>query len=162
MSHHPILLVDDNKEIASTISQFLELHDYSVDICHNPRQAIDLMAENLYKIVLSDIQMPGMSGLELLKALKTRSPTTIVIMMTGFHDQSMVVECLENGAHDFLVKPIRPMELLVEVIAESEKKVARWLAALRPSAYDPGSMIAGTALTADEELSKQQSPPTAD
>lgn len=135
MAHVKVLVVDDQADIARTIQKFLQLNDFPVETANDPQHALKMMSNELYKIIFCDIQMPGMNGLELLKQLKMRSPMSIVIMMTAFHDQAMVVECVEHGAHDFLVKPIEPLDLVFEVALDAEKKVLRWANALRPSRY---------------------------
>ncbi|WP_419193435.1 response regulator [Kolteria novifilia] len=135
MAHPKILIVDDQPDICRTIGKVLTLNDFPVELVNDPHEAIEKMAQGLYRIVFSDIQMPGMSGLELLKALKSRSPMAVVIMMTAFHDQGMVVECIEHGAHDFLTKPIEPLELILEVAQDAEKKVRRWAKALKAVSY---------------------------
>lgn len=141
MNASSILVVDDQEEITTVIKRFLELHGYSVDVANDPRIALEMHAERLYRIVLCDVCMPGMTGLELLQQIKVRQPTGIVIIMTAHHDISMVVSCLEAGAHDFLVKPIKSMNFLLDVIGDSQKKILRWMEALRPVSYDPAAGI---------------------
>jgi DNA-binding NtrC family response regulator len=132
-----ILVVDDQEEITVAIKRYLELHGYIVDTATDPEEALRMYSEKLYKVVFCDVRMPGMSGLELLRQIKSRQPAGIVIMMTAHHDISMVVGCLESGAHDFLVKPIKSLSLLLDLIQDAQAKLSRWMVALHSLSYEP-------------------------
>ena len=138
MAHPRILVVDDQVELTGSMAQFFELNGYSVDVANDPRTAIELMVRNLYKIVFCDVQMPGMSGLELLREFKRRHPMAVVMMITGYHDVDVVVSCLEAGAYDFFPKPIEPLETLLQAVQEAEEKLVRWARALSGKAYVDG------------------------
>lgn len=134
MDSFEILVVDDQPMITQMISEFLRGHDYAVDIANDSTEALRMCNRKLYKVIFSDVRMPGMSGLELLKAIKKRQPTAIIFMMTGYHDSEVVVDCLEHGAADFLTKPIRSLKILVEIVEEARRRVERWR-----NAFDGGS-----------------------
>jgi DNA-binding NtrC family response regulator len=135
MAHPKILIVDDQVELTESLTRFFESHGYSADSANDPRTAIEMMVRSLYKIVLCDVQMPGMTGLELLREFKRRHPMAVVMMMTGYHDIDIVVSCLEAGAYDFFPKPVEPLDVLLEAVQEAEQKLHRWARALSGKAY---------------------------
>lgn len=135
MDSFEILVVDDQPMITQMISEFLRGHGYAVDVANDSSDALQMCSKKLYKVVFSDVRMPGLSGLELLRAIKKRQPTAIVFMMTGYHDSEVVVNCLEHGAADFLTKPIMSLKLLVEIVEEARRRVERWRKAFNGESY---------------------------
>lgn len=126
-----ILLVDDEPEILETIRRRLRLEDIAADLATDPIQAITMMQDNLYSIVISDIKMPHMSGAELLQELKKHNPLCNVIMMTGYSSMANVVDCLGSGALDYFVKPFQDIEEVVEAILQAKSRTKRWKQAIQ-------------------------------
>ena len=92
-----VLIVDDEVEINNTLTRFLELEDrYSIDSVTDPFEALEKVKREKIHILLSDIMMPGMSGIELLEQVKMADGLTQVIMMTAYSTIDKVVECLEK------------------------------------------------------------------
>jgi len=122
-----ILVVDDNEMILHGIEQLLEMHGYQVTSTTSGEEALAMLEAVAFDLVLTDLQMPGMDGLELLHAIKQRSPVTPVVMITAYAVAENVILALRGGVSDFLPKPVKPQELLVIVERESTRgRNARW------------------------------------
>ena len=106
-----ILLVDDDAQIRTSLSEALEDFGFLVDLAESAEEALSKIASSKPDIVLSDIRMPGMDGIELLKLLRERTPDVDVVLMTAFDDMPTVVSAMREGAFDFLVKPVNLDEL---------------------------------------------------
>ena len=101
-----ILVVDDEPEIRTILKDLLESNGYDVIVAENGMESIQLYKEHLPAIVLSDINMPGMTGIELLKQIKSVNPEAVVILMTGYSSIENAVEAIKSGAEDYLLKPL--------------------------------------------------------
>lgn len=107
-----ILVVDDEREILLLLKKLLEKNGYLVEIASEGEEAIAKVASSPFHIVLTDLNMPGMGGLELLAKLKENYPKITVIFMTGFGTVRAAVQAIKEGAYDFIEKPFNPKELL--------------------------------------------------
>ena len=101
-----ILVVDDERGLCSGIQEALGREGYQVDAAADATTALRLAAERLYNLVISDIKMPQLSGLELLSKVKARSRDTMVILMTAYGTVESAVEAMKLDAYDYLAKPI--------------------------------------------------------
>lgn len=110
-----VLVVDDEKSIRVTLKKFLENEGYEADSAETAMQAIELIEANSYDVLLSDIIMPRISGVEFLDDVKKIIPDVPVIMMTGEPTVETAVTALQRGAFDYLKKPIQKDELLKSV-----------------------------------------------
>ncbi len=129
-----VLIVDDEVEINNTLTRFLELEDrYSIDSVTDPFEALEKVKREKIHILLSDIMMPGMSGIELLEQVKMADGLTQVIMMTAYSTIDKVVECLEKGANDYILKPFDDLEEVKMVLDITADKLSRWKQALLQS-----------------------------
>ena len=119
-----ILLVDDERHSCQAMLWFLKHQNHEVDECSSAREALMKLAAGDYHLVLSDIQMPGMSGIELACEIKRfpESWRTDVVLFTGHADIRSVVTALRAGVYDYLEKPIDPEELasVIERVAEHQ------------------------------------------
>ncbi len=109
-----IFVVDDEQTVREGISGVLRKY-YRVEAFLSAEEAIDSMSSNPPDMVLLDVGLPGMSGIQALKKIRQRHPDTIVIMITAFEDVSTVVAAMKLGAHDYVVKPLQMDALLVTV-----------------------------------------------
>ncbi|MCF7824641.1 MAG: sigma-54 dependent transcriptional regulator [Candidatus Marinimicrobia bacterium] len=110
-----ILIVDDEKTIREGLRALLGAEGYDVETATNGEEGLALFKEHEYALVLSDIMMPKMTGLDMLKEIKQYNPDTSVVLFTGFSTIDNVVEAIKSGAAEYLQKPINNDELLAMV-----------------------------------------------
>lgn len=111
MSSQTVLVVDDEKNIRLTLRESLKAIDLDVDTAVNGEEALDMAAQQTYDLVLLDLKMPGMDGIEVLRRLRELSSTTAVILLTAHGTVESAVEAMKLGAVDFLQKPFAPQEI---------------------------------------------------
>ncbi|MCF8036094.1 MAG: sigma-54 dependent transcriptional regulator [Desulfobacteraceae bacterium] len=107
-----VLVVDDESEIRELISHLLEREGFSVLIASEGESALKTVRTGKPDVVLSDIKMPGMDGMELLKSLQKLDPELPVVLITGYGDIPGAVEAMQAGAYDYLVKPFQHHETI--------------------------------------------------
>lgn len=110
-----ILIVDDERSIRNTLKDILEVESYQVDVVESGIEALELIKENNYDVVFSDIKMPQMDGVELLQKIKVNNPEMPIIMISGHGTIETAVDCIKKGAYDFIEKPIDLNRLLIVV-----------------------------------------------
>ncbi len=110
-----ILVVDDEESLRLTMKLKLKGAGFDVDVAEDGEAAIEKLKLQKFDAVLLDINMPRMSGIEALGIIRQQFPQTETIMLTGFADFSTAIECLKNGARDYLVKPIDTTELITRL-----------------------------------------------
>ncbi len=127
MKHkYNILIVDDEEKILLKLKKGLEKEGYTVDISLSATDALEIVRSNKYHIVLTDIVMPSMNGVELLREIKKYDPMTQVIMMTESSTMDKILSSLEYGANDYIPKPFKSIKDVVNVIEYSLQKLERW------------------------------------
>ena len=110
-----ILVVDDEENVCRNVQKILSKEDYDVSYALSADEALEQMAKESYSILISDIVMPGMNGLEFLKLVKNQWPLTKVIMFTAYASTDTVVKAIRLGAIDYIPKPFTPDELRLPV-----------------------------------------------
>ncbi|AWM32306.1 sigma-54-dependent transcriptional regulator [Hymenobacter nivis] len=110
-----ILIIDDEKAIRNTLKEILEFESYTVDQAEDGPAGLDLLIQHKYDLVLCDIKMPKMDGLEVLSRAQTLAPDTAFIMVSAHGNIETAVEATKKGAYDFLPKPPDLNRLLVTV-----------------------------------------------
>jgi len=110
-----ILVVDDEVEMRIALETTLKREGHNITLAKNGEEALELLNANTFDLVLTDVKMPKMNGLQLLKALKGKSPQTISIMMTAYGDIDNAVETIKLGAFDYLLKPFSAEILMAAV-----------------------------------------------
>ncbi|HEB73563.1 MAG TPA: sigma-54-dependent Fis family transcriptional regulator [Nitrospirae bacterium] len=100
-----ILIADDETTICSVLKRVLEKEGYQVDICHDGDTAVKMASETFYDLLLTDLKMPGLDGLETLRKVSADSPETSVILMTNYSTVETAVEAMRLGARDYIIKP---------------------------------------------------------
>jgi diguanylate cyclase (GGDEF)-like protein len=113
MSDH-ILIVDDETTIREAMSEFLRMEKFTVDTAQSAENALDFLKSSNVDVVITDIHMPGMDGLELTDIIK-RDHDTDVIVITGYSANYSYEEAINKGASDFIFKPVRFEELLLRI-----------------------------------------------
>lgn len=116
-----ILVVDDDRRMASTLVDILRLAGYRAEAAYNAREAIDKARANPYSCVISDIRMPGQSGVELVAALHQAQPETSIILMTAYASEGQVARGLSSGAAAVWEKPLQ-INRLLEFLSDLERK----------------------------------------
>ena len=111
-----ILVVDDELSIRDSLKEWLEQESFSVDMAASGQDALDKLSKKHYQLMLTDIKMPQMSGVELLKKAKAAHPDLSVVMMTAYATVETAVEAMKIGAMDYLIKPFDPDTLVPMVI----------------------------------------------
>jgi len=110
-----ILLVDDEEEFVTTLAERLELRGIHALVATDGEAALDLIETDPPQIVILDVIMPGLGGLEVLKRIKAQSPQTPVILLTGRGSTKEGIEGMQLGAADYLMKPINIEELIKKI-----------------------------------------------
>ncbi len=129
-SKHGLLLVDDEEDIREVLRLPLEDLGYGVLTAENAETALALFREEKPAIVLTDIKMPGMDGIELLREIKKDSPDTEVIMITGHGDMNLAIKSLKHAATDFIIKPINVNSLEI-ALGRAEERISNRLKLLK-------------------------------
>ncbi|MFN3740566.1 MAG: sigma-54-dependent transcriptional regulator [Thermodesulfovibrionales bacterium] len=101
-----ILIVEDEETLAASLKRVLGKEGYSIDLATDAESGLELIDRALYDLIITDIILPGMNGIELLKKVKERYPDQIVIIITAYASLETAVEALRSGAHDYVIKPI--------------------------------------------------------
>jgi len=116
-----ILVIDDEKAIRNTLKEVLEYEKYDVDTAEDGSLGLELFANNEYDIVLCDIKMAKMDGIEVLEKIMEISPDTPVIMISGHGNIDTAVESIKKGAYDYLEKPLDLNRLLITIRNATDK-----------------------------------------
>jgi DNA-binding response OmpR family regulator len=111
MDNQSVLVVDDEKNIRLTLREALKSLSLKVDTAVNGEEALDMASQQTYDLVLLDLKMPGMDGLEVLRRLREQSSQTAVVLLTAHGTVESAVEAMKLGAVDFLQKPFAPQEI---------------------------------------------------
>ncbi len=122
MPHKDLLIVDDEFLVCESLKEMLILEGYTVDTAPDGNTALAKLKDNRYQLILSDIQMPGLNGFELLKEMKGRSPNTPVVFITGHGHIDGAVEAIKLGAYDYITKPIDDPRLKLTIKRALEQK----------------------------------------
>lgn len=137
MDKKRILVVDDNEANATSFKTILQAEGYSVDVAKTGREAIEKSKTEFYNLALLDIRLPDMEGTELLTQMHETMPKMMKIMVTGYPSMENAVEALNLGADAYVMKPVKPEELLTvvgkklkeqeEAEKMTEEKVTDWI-----------------------------------
>ncbi|MCK9739095.1 sigma-54-dependent transcriptional regulator [Pseudomonas syringae] len=117
-----VIVVDDEAPIRQAVEQWLTLSGFEVQVFPRAEECLDRIPEHFPGVVLTDVRMPGMSGLELLTRLQGADRDLPVILLTGHGDVPMAVEAMREGAYDFLEKPFSPETLISNLRRALEKR----------------------------------------
>lgn len=118
-----ILVVDDEESIRGVIVQVLEAEGYRVSAAPTGQEAYELFDENPFDLVITDIKMPNMSGIELLIKIKERNADTEVVIITSHASLETAIAAIKHGAYDYLLKPFEDIELIAAVAKRAAQKI---------------------------------------
>jgi diguanylate cyclase (GGDEF)-like protein len=118
-----ILVVDDEDTVRSVLFQVLSEDGHVVESASDAQQALKIMGREPFALVITDIKMPGMTGLELLEKIKTRYPDTQVIIITSHASLETAISAMRHGAYDYLFKPFEDLDLISAAASRALEKV---------------------------------------
>jgi DNA-binding response OmpR family regulator len=113
-----VLLVDDEEDFASTLAERLRLRGFEVETAYDGEQALQAVENSPPDLMVLDVMMPGMRGMEVLQRIKVSHPRTVVILLTGHGSTRDGIEGMKLGAFDYLMKPVK-IEDLIEKMREA-------------------------------------------
>lgn len=117
-----ILIADDEPGVLLTTRAILQLEGYDVESAGNGQEAVEAIRQRHYDLVLTDLKMPGVDGLDVLAEVRKRSPLTVTVMMTGYGSVASALEAVQLGAYEYLLKPIEVEDLKQAVRRSLERK----------------------------------------
>ncbi|MBI5327944.1 MAG: sigma-54-dependent Fis family transcriptional regulator [Deltaproteobacteria bacterium] len=115
---HKLLVVDDETQMRTALYEVLKRRGYDVVAVENGRDAVDRLSRERFDAVITDVKMPGMCGIDVLRSVKTINPTLPVLMMTAFGTIENAISAMKDGASDYILKPFSP-----DIIDSAVKKV---------------------------------------
>lgn len=118
-----ILIVDDEESVRDSLYNWFIEDGYRVESAENAKKALTILESDQFDIILADIKMPGMDGLEMLRRIKSIKPDSIVIVMTAFATVDTAVKALKDGAYDYITKPFDPDDL-THLIRNATKQIS--------------------------------------
>jgi two-component system, OmpR family, response regulator CpxR len=116
-----VLLVDDEREFVETLSERLQMRDYSSAVVYGGEEALSIVEEDEPEVMVLDLKMPGIDGLEVLRQVKAKHPKVEVIVLTGHGSDDVARQCLEMGACAYLEKPV-DIEKLTQLMQDAYKR----------------------------------------
>lgn len=122
-----ILVVDDEKEVRSTLSRHFRSLGFEVAGASDGEEALEKMRDEKRDIVVADIVMPGMDGIDLLRAINKQYPMTHVIMLSGFVNLDNALACMRLGADTVLTKPLENLRKLDKSIEDAVEGIQHWV-----------------------------------
>jgi len=117
-----ILVVDDEQSLRDVLSIMLKRAGYAVTSAMDGEEAIELLNKEIFDLVITDLRMPKIDGMEVLKAVKSASPGTVVLIITAFASADSAVEAMKQGAYDYLTKPFQVDEVQLIIRNALEKR----------------------------------------
>ena len=110
-----ILIVDDEKAVADILKDCISDKGRSIDVCHDGLEGIDHIQNNLYDLIIVDLMMPKVGGLDVLKYAKKANPDVLVIIITGYASLETAIMAVKEGAYDYIRKPCKLGEIRIAV-----------------------------------------------
>ena len=122
MKKRNVLVVDDDPDVLSMLERLLKKLEYNPLVAQNGEEAVQIIDTNKIDVVVSDLVMPEMDGMELLKRVKTRKGDIPFLMITGHPTIETAVEAIKKGAYDYLTKPFQVEEVQIKIDRALEKR----------------------------------------
>lgn len=138
-----ILIIDDDITFGLMLKKLLEKHQYTVTNVISPVEAKRIIEKNQYDVVFTDLRMPDVSGMELIRQIKSKTPETQIIMMTGYADISTAIESIKKGAFNYLPKPVNPEEVL-NIVKEALNQKNEKVPGKQQASWDLSGYLEGT------------------
>ena len=149
-----VLIADDNEGLRKGLREALVRERYDVEEAHDGAEALAILQNRHFDVLVTDVRMPGLTGIELLAKVKATDPATVVIIMTAYGNVDMAVEAMKIGAYDFISKPIPSVDAFIITVRKAleRRQLVRENQALRQSLsvhYDPSHLIWNSAKMED-------------
>jgi DNA-binding response OmpR family regulator len=110
-----ILVVDDERAVADILKDCISDKERSIDVCYDGLEGIDHIQKNFYDLIIVDLMMPKVGGLDVLKYAKTANPDVLVIIITGYASLETAIMAVKEGAYDYIRKPCKLEEIRISV-----------------------------------------------
>jgi len=120
-----ILVVDDDENIRMVLRQSLEKEGYHVSTANSSEEALNTLQRSFFHVVITDIMMGEMNGVELLLQIKEMNSLMQIYMMTSHGTLPHVIQCMQGGAYDFFEKPLKIEDILIS-LGEAARRATRW------------------------------------
>lgn len=137
-----ILIIDDDVTFAMMLESLLKKNNYAVTSVFSSVSAKGIIERQAFNVVFTDLRMPDIDGLEIIKHIKNKSPKTQVIMMTGYADISTAIESIKRGAFNYIPKPVNPEEVL-NLVREALQQNTEAPGAKEPQTWQPAEYMKG-------------------
>jgi DNA-binding NtrC family response regulator len=124
-SHERILVVDDEEQMRDLLAKVLERKGYEVSVCGDGAEALALLEREPADLVITDVRMPGLNGMEALRAIKELNHEIVVLIMTAFGSIDQAVQAVKEGAYDYINKPFKIDEILLTIEKALEERHLR-------------------------------------
>ena len=124
-SNERILVVDDEEQMRDLLAKVLERKGYQVSVCGDGTEALALLEREPADLVVTDVRMPGLNGMEALRAIKELNPEIVVLIMTAFGSIDQAVQAVKEGAYDYINKPFKIDEILLTIEKALEERRLR-------------------------------------
>lgn len=125
MAEKKILLVDDEIEILQMLREALSMYDYTVLTAENAEKAMEILARESIMVMFLDLNLPGMSGIDLCRKIRKDNQIAVINALTGFSNIYGLLECRGAGFDDFFIKPIT-LKALFKAAEDAFEKIERW------------------------------------
>ncbi|MCJ7578263.1 MAG: sigma-54 dependent transcriptional regulator [candidate division Zixibacteria bacterium] len=122
---HRILIIEDDKRLREVLKKILDREGFDVEISGDGAGGITEIKQDFFDIALTDLKMPGIDGMEVLRVIKRISPQTYVVVMTAYGTIDSAVEAMKNGAFDYITKPFKTEEILIVIKKALEDRALR-------------------------------------
>lgn len=145
---YPVLHIDDDPAVTRLVTRMLQKKGLQAAELNDPHHALDVILTHDYRVILLDIDMPGINGMELLTSIKRRDGGVNVIVLTGLVSQATALMAMRRGALACLFKPINDIQPIIEAVRLAYDNTNRWWRTLRQLSdmkrHEPDCVMAGT------------------
>lgn len=127
MNNKKILVVDDEEAIRSLFREALQTEGYEVHTAEDADEALQILEDVKCRVMLLDLNLPGMDGIELCKEIRKNHPIAIIFAMTGYASMFRLVDCREARFDNFFIKPVA-IQTILEEVEHAYRQIDRWMA----------------------------------
>lgn len=124
MNKKELLVVDDDTTICFMFGEVFDKAGYSVRTAETAEDALEILKEKYFPVMILDLKLPGMNGIELCKEVKKDKPDTIILAITAYASLFEISDCLEAGFNDYFTKPVK-LEIISEAVKDAFAKIER-------------------------------------